>query len=42
MSGVIMDKEELEKLIDTFIDKVPSLTKNSSPEEKQKILDEIN
>ena len=37
-----MDKEELEKLIDTFIDKVPSLTKNSSPEEKQKILDEIN
>lgn len=37
-----MNKEELEKLIDTFIDKVPSLTKNSSPEEKQKILDEIN
>ena len=37
-----MNKEELVKLIDTFIDKVPSLTKNSSPEEKQKILDEIN
>lgn len=31
-----MNKEELEKLIDTFIDKVPSLTKNSSPEEKTK------
>lgn len=37
-----MNKEELEKLTDTFIDKVPSLTKDSSPEEKQKVLDEIN